>query len=735
MKKMSKLSSIKKILTMKNKSKKNKKKVIIGLSVFLAVFISVFSFINLKYPTKMNAYIAHVINKGDPACGLFKDENFYNAVVDAYNKENDMNLPYTISLNRTLLSTIKEVSYDGGMNVNKTIESVDGIETLTSLTKLVLINNNNVNDSGVKNMNLSNNTELSYLDLNNSGVVTVNLSKNIKLTYLDAEYNGIENIDLSNNIELTSLKLEGNSLTSIDLTKNTKLTQLDIGNRNPELGENRLTSINLSQNTLLTELDLDWNDISGSLDLSNNIKLEKVRLFDNSLTNINISNSPNLTYLGLGENALSNINTSNSPSLTYLNLDNNNISGIDLSKNTSLTYLNLYNNNISGIDLSKNTSLTELYLHKNNLVSIDLSKNTSLTELYLAENRLTSIDLSKNTALKHIYLFDNPLIYKAYVKKGDTLSNSTIKMPDGSDYYLIYENNSSIVSVTNNKVTGISAGKTNVTVTLRGIIDSYELSETSKAISLDGNITVYDVSSTKYKINNDKKYIYTKNDTDSNTILSNLNLQYINGKIEDNKLILYGDDNIVIDEYQIVNMKSNKYDLSKEEYIYLGPNSFNSNDITINNGALEVNDYILSIKYKDEVLDSKKLVKVESSKYDLTKDYINDSNFSKDNITVINGTMELEDNKLYIKYKDEILKTYVISESSPLPTSRLKGDIDNNGVVNLWDVTLLYMHVRGTRVITDEDALSAGKLTGNQNVTLGDVTRLYRYVRGAISEL
>ena len=42
------------------------------------------------------------------------------------------------------------------------------------------------------------------------------------------------------------------------------------------------------------------------------------------------------------------------------------------------------------------------------------------------------------------------------------------------------------------------------------------------------------------------------------------------------------------------------------------------------------------------------------------------------------------------------------------------------------------MHIRGKRVITDEEALEAGKLTGSQSVTLGDVTRLYRYIRGKI---
>ena len=108
MKKMFKLSSTKKALTIVvNKLKKNKKKIVIGLSVFLIVFISVFSFINLRYPTKINAYIAHVVNKGEPANSYFDDENFYKIVINAYNKENKTSLPYTTNLTDEQLKSIK----------------------------------------------------------------------------------------------------------------------------------------------------------------------------------------------------------------------------------------------------------------------------------------------------------------------------------------------------------------------------------------------------------------------------------------------------------------------------------------------------------------------------------------------------------------------------------------------------------------------------------------------------
>lgn len=44
-----------------------------------------------------------------PANLAFDDINFYMCVVDAYNKENDINLSYATSLSDAQLGTIKEV--------------------------------------------------------------------------------------------------------------------------------------------------------------------------------------------------------------------------------------------------------------------------------------------------------------------------------------------------------------------------------------------------------------------------------------------------------------------------------------------------------------------------------------------------------------------------------------------------------------------------------------------------
>ena len=55
--------------------------------------------------------------------------------------------------------------------------------------------------------------------------------------------------------------------------------------------------------------------------------------------------------------------------------------------------------------------------------------------------------------------------------------------------------------------------------------------------------------------------------------------------------------------------------------------------------------------------------------------------------------------------------------------------------ITIADVSLLYRHVRGTKVIEDSKTLEVSELTGDDKITIADVAKLYRYVRGKITEL
>ena len=557
MKKIFRLSSIKEVLTIVvNKLKKNKKKVVIGLSVFLVVFISVFSFINLRYPTKINAYIAHVINKGRPANKYFDDENFYKAVVDAYNKENKTSLSYTTNLTDEQLKNIKSVSYSRYKKDSEKIKSATGIEKLTSLTSLDLCWNN------LSSIDLSKNTSLTKLYLYQNNLSSIDLSKNTSLTNLDLDHNKISNIDLNKNIALTSLCLSFNSLSSIDLSKNTFLTTLYLDhnkisnidlNKNTALtdldsGNNKISNIDLNKNTSLTKLDLRYNSLSG-IDLSKNTSLTKLDLYYNNLSSIDLSNNISLTSLELGNNKISNIDLNKNTSLTSLGLCENNLSSIDLNKNTSLTNLDLAHNKISSIDLSKNTSLTFLLFERNSLSSIDLSKNTSLTKLYLSSNKLSNIDLSKNTSLTILYFEWNSLS-SIDLSKNTALTDLDLRSNNLSSIDLSKNTSLTKLYLGNNKISSIDLSKNTSLTSLHldnnnlssiKLYDNFDISGVSKTIGKQSAYqTSIDLGSNRIiNLIKSYKYYYSSkivipSEVDIQTFINNLGLQNLTSKVFNN---------------------------------------------------------------------------------------------------------------------------------------------------------------------------------------------------------
>ena len=130
-------------------------------------------------------------------------------------------------------------------------------------------------------------------------------------------------------------------------------------------------------------------------------------------------------------------------------------------------------------------------------------------------------------------------------------------------------------------------------------------------------------------------------------------------------------------------------------------------------------------------MESYKIVSVSSSKYDLSKDNIRigkDETFDLDNIKVTNAAKEYSNGKLYIKYGNEVIKTYTVS-------SRLKGDINNDDKITIIDVSMLYRHIKKRSIITDQETLLISDINNDGKITIMDVSLLYRYVKGKINEL
>ena len=580
----------------------------------------------------------------------------------------------------------------------------------TALTELLASSNQLIN------IDLSGTTSLIKLDVSVNQLTNLDVSGAIALTSLDARNNQLTNLDVSKNIALTELLASSNQLINIDLSGTTSLIKLDVS-------VNQLTNLDVSGAIALTSLDARNNQLT-NLDVSKNTALTKLLADSNKLTNLDVSKNTALTYLVVSWNPLTSLDVSGATALTYLDARNNQLTNLDVSKNTALTHLDAYGNKLTNLDVSKNIVLKELDVGHNQLTNTDVSKNTALTQLYVGDNQLTSLDVSKNTALKKLRVYGNKLT-ELDVSKNTTLTsldvgnnqfatkivtykgninigndNRLIKLPEGKRSTLIKANS-------DNKNVIIDGSSINIdkignyVVTVDYTVDyKHDFGTNYNEYTGTYNIKVVEITSDKYKIDNDKEYIYTGTDVDKNTIFKNINLDSECSKtIENNKLIIkYGDE--ILKTFKIVNVSSTKYDLSKE---YIFDNNFSIDNIKVVNGTGEVNNNQLLIKYEDVVLNKYNLVSCNSTKYDLSKDSIKvlDNNIEEfiNNIKCINCNIKIFDgneykvngdfgdnDKLRILYGNEVLKeynlTYGVSGIS-LVNKKVKLNLDTKNSIKL----------------------------------------------------
>ena len=526
-------------------------------------------------------------------------------------------------------------------------------------------------------------------------LINIDLSGTTSLIKLDVSDNQLTNLDVSGAIALTSLNVYSNKLTNLDVSNSTALTSLDARN-------NQLTNLDVSKNTALTKLLADSNKLT-NLDVSKNTALTYLEVSWNPLTSLDVSGATALTYLDARNNQLTNLDVSKNTALTHLDAYGNKLTNLDVSKNIVLKELDVGHNQLTNIDVSKNTALTQLYVGDNQLTSLDVSKNTALKKLRVYGNKLTELDVSKNTTLTSLDVGNNQFVTKIVTYKGNINignDNRLIKLPEGKSSTLIKANS-------DNKNVIIDGSSINVdkignyVVTVDYTVDyKHDFGTNYNEYTGTYNIKVVEITSDKYKVDDDKEYIYTGTDVDKNTILKNINLDSECSKtIENNKLIIkYGDE--ILKTFKIVNISSTKYNLSKE---YIFDNNFDIDNIKVVNGTSEVNNNQLLIKYEDVVLNKYNLVSYNSTKYDMIKDSIKvlDNNIEEfiNNIKCINCNVKIFDgdkykvngdfgdnDKLRILYGNEVLKeynlTYGVSGIS-LVNKKVKLNLDTKNRIKL----------------------------------------------------
>jgi len=223
------------------------------------------------------------------------------------------------------------------------IHDLTGLEGFLSLDTLSL---SELQNSDISYLDMSVVPWLKYLDCYNQNgqIDSINLSQNSDLQFLDASGNTITYLDLSNNPMLEYLRINFNQLSEIELSNNSFLKDIWMNNNN-------LTSLDLSNNHMLEYLGVNFNQLS-EIDLSNKPNLASVFCEDNNISVLELNNAPSLNSLWCSGNQISELDVLNKPNLEQLFAGDNLLTSLDLSSCGSLIWIWLYSNQLFELNVA-----------------------------------------------------------------------------------------------------------------------------------------------------------------------------------------------------------------------------------------------------------------------------------------------------------------------------------------------------------------------------------------------
>lgn len=121
-----------------------------------------------------------------------------------------------------------------------------------------------------------------------------------------------------------------------------------------------------------------YNNLVGTLDVSDCTELFQLDFMDNDLTGLNVSGCIDLMYLDCSGNEITELDVSDCVYMIYMYCDNNRISELDVTALTDLEELDCFNNRLTELDVSNCPNLEALYCTGNLFTELDLSSNPKL---------------------------------------------------------------------------------------------------------------------------------------------------------------------------------------------------------------------------------------------------------------------------------------------------------------------------------------------------------------------
>lgn len=514
---------------------KMKKTKILGLVLALIMF-----FTNL--PLGMGVVYAEGEEDLAIEFGNFPDAKFRDYIKDNIDKDGSG------LLSKAEREAVTEIKV-GRTDYNDTqYDNLVGLKYFPNLQTLICF------DNDMEELNLSENTELIYLDCSQNNLRnTLDLSKNKKLKTLICKNNRIETLNLENNVALEKLEFTNNRVKDINLSKNINLIELICENNN-------LESLDLKNNTKLRILNFKLNGIKNP-DLSSNLDLSELNCQQNSsLGKLDLSSNKKLTKLDCFFCGLTELKLAENNELTRLDCDRNQLTELDLSTSPKLTYLDCQVNNLKKLDLSNNLEIDDLNCSENQLTSLDLSKNTKL-----------------NTFTGYLQNYTVTLAPGAeYIKASD--------LPEGIDF-------TKVTSTSNIK--SVETDSFKLKANAKYIEYEYNTGNNDKKLGVKINIIHYN----KMMVLKDPDLIYTEGDK--------LDLSKLEVQLEDdegNKIV------VPYSKFQYYNIKTNIADNTKlvrtehnEQPIKIKLESLNAetNKLTVNERKFNPNN-VVKLKVKTQ---------------------------------------------------------------------------------------------------------------------------------------
>lgn len=202
------------------------------------------------------------------------------------------------------------------------------------------------------------------------------------------EYNSVKGIEYFTALE--SLIIKNTNITELDLSNNSLLETLhgEIIHLEHDLDINNLTNLrNL-------ELPNIWT-ATGKLDLSNNVRLEKLQWGDPLTTSIDLSNNLELTEISITGNAITELNTRNNSKLNSVSLNCRNLKEIDLSTASQLTSLSC-----CGIKESSIPPILSNRYKKYELNSLKLNPEVQLRMFFCNDTKLEELEINTDNLMQ-----------------------------------------------------------------------------------------------------------------------------------------------------------------------------------------------------------------------------------------------------------------------------------------------------------------------------------------------